>query len=650
MPNLPVCEYVKQKTGVDPANTQRAKDASALIEAATRLQGDLGSVLYNALVRLDGQTHLSGPPLTAPQLKMLAELADLAKSQPACPASAAQHLEDFSGAARRYTALYHTDVRPNVGLVIINKQEKTAVAEGTHYTPRHTLMRADGEIYENLTWMTKDEIDRIENRFAATNGLFAIQVEQSRDRPWGLQTLQEHKVTLGSGGFGSARLTRNVNTDEYLVFKKSHPNRVGPKPQPLQIMRGVNDGTAPGISRVHTSFTANSTRGGGLDHGEPSAYTITELGVIDAHRFISVFSAMSYALNPEYQNEPVALSIRKSMLEGQGLGQAALIMQRMETSPCKDPETVRQFKNTMALQMLRAVQHMHQRDRAHNDIKPDNFVFAYGNDGLLRVKLIDFDLNASVKESVGRARNVYAEVFAAPQVSSSEVNNRADRNDAYSVGCTIRVLNGEPLELLALRRLLAKGEIRDADNKRMKPVEDRRSIETRFLRLPELTALTDIANLLTHPHSGKRYTITEAIQSPLFTTPGNLMSDREFSQTAEKIIRQSYMLPSELRSNQHLVTICERLATLVSDQSSESLMGPMGEALTRQDTRLLIKRYKATHGAANYQAQLEAVEKQLGRENMAAGVRRGLRMLNVAHHMKSAAEREAGYVYKSPKK
>lgn len=218
------------------------------------------------------------------------------------------------------------------------------------------------------------------------------------------------------------------------------------------------------------------------------------------------------------------------------------------------------------------------------------------------------------------------------------------------MGCTLRLLNGEPLEMLVLQRMLVKGEIRDSKNKMIKPVEDRRSIESRFSQLPELTTLSDIVNLLSHPHSGKRYTISQALESPLFTQPNNLLSHSQFSQMAEKIIRQGYMLPREMIDQLGVLQQCEQALAQESGASTSSPFGPMVTALRQQDRDLLVDRYKNTHGEKKLKAQLDKVQSRVASENAFAVLRRGVRQLNIAHHLQSPAEREAGYVYKTPKK
>lgn len=651
MPNVQVNQYLTQQIGINPNQLSRSRDANALIQAAQNLNKKLSCVLYNAVVKKDGDTALTGPALTAHQLSELGRTAALAKNQPSCPENIREVIQDFAGAAHRYADfLTLGDDRENNVTNVINKQLQRAVEYETHATPRHTLMRRGSEIYEVLTWMTGSEVARMEKRFPNTNGLFSIRSERTRDRNWEDQSCKEHKITLGSGAFGAARIARQVSSDQYMVLKKVHPKDVGPKPVPTPTVRRVNDGSLPGVSRVYDSFMAHSTRGGGDMHAELSAYTLGELGIIDTHKFISIFSMMAYALNKQNESEPLARSILQQMV----LSDTPLAMlenlARINTNPCTNPETVRRFRNTFAQQMLQAVQQMHSRDRAHNDVKPDNFVLAYDSNNLLRVKLIDFDLNASVKESVGQARDVYAAVFSAPQVSSNQVNNQADRNDAYSMGCTLRLLNGEPLEMLVLQRMLVKGEIRDSNNKMIKPVEDRRSIESRFSQLPELTTLSDIINLLNHPHSGKRYTISQALESPLFTQSENLLSLSEFSQMAEKIIRQGYLIPREMTNQLGILQQVEKALAQQSGASENNPFGPMVTALRQQDRNLLVDRYKQTHGERKLKTQLDKAQSQVTSENTMAVLRRGMRQLSVSHHLKSSAEREAGYVYKTPKK
>lgn len=651
MPNVQVHEYLRQQIGIDPNQPHRSRDVHALLKAAQNLNSKLGCVLYNAVVKLDGNVVLTGPPLTAQQLDALRKTALVARNQPNCPEDLRGVIQDFAGAAHRYSNFLSQgdDQAKNVSNVI-NKQLRLAVKEGTHATPRHTLLRRGNEIYEVLTWMTKEEAARMEGRFADTNGLFSIEAERSRYRDWGELSFKEFKVTLGSGAFGAARVARQTSTDQYMVLKKVHPKDVGPRPAPTPIVRRVNDGSLSGVSRVYDSFMAHSTRGGGDRHVELSAYTLSEIGVVDTHKFISIFSMMSYALNTENPSEPLLDLIRQTMVESDDPLERMQKVVRLATNPCSNPETVRLFRNTFAQQMLQAVQQMHLRDRAHNDIKPDNFVLAYDQNKLLRVKLIDFDLNASVKESVGKARDVYAAAFSAPQVSSGEINNQADRNDAYSMGCTLRLLNGESIERLVVQRLIVKEKIRDSKNHLIKPVEDRRSIESRFAKLPELTTLSDLVDLLSHPHSGKRYTITEALESPLFTQPGSLLSPSQFSEMAEKIIRQGYLIPRDLIDQLGVIQQLEQAMGDRPGSSTSTPFGTMASVLSKQDDHLLIERYIQTHGEKKLRTQMDKAKSLAASENGLTALTRGMRQLSISHHLKSAAEREAGYVYKPPRK
>lgn len=359
MPNLQACEYLKQQTGVDLNTDEMAGNVNALIAAAHSLQGKLSCVLYNAVVKVDGDLVLSGSPVTAKQLFTLRLIAVLAKNRVSGTESIHTVIQDLEGAALRY-ANFLSRVRglgkTKFSTEILNKQLSLAIKDGTHATPRHTLARCGAEIYEILTWMAPEEIARVESRFPNTNGLFSIRSERSRNKEWGDEHFVEHKITLGSGSFGAARLARQVSTNEYMVFKKVHPQDVGPKPEVVPVIRGVNDGSLSGVSRVYDSFLAHSTRDGGNLHRELSAFTLSELGVVDAHKFISIFSLMSYALNKQYRSELFPRLILKQMAQGDSSLDTVGKIVRLGTNPCSDPEFVRRFRNTCAYQMLRAVQ------------------------------------------------------------------------------------------------------------------------------------------------------------------------------------------------------------------------------------------------------------------------------------------------------
>lgn len=652
MPNQTVTNYLCEKTGIDFERFSTQQNVRNLCNNAGLRGESLSNSLYCAVVKLDGDQILQGGGLTPSQLVCFKNLALKASQQPSCSEEGEKTLRNFAGAAERYNDFYTTSYGMDNDVDnVINKQERLALQKaGTTSTPRHTIMRRGNEVYEILTWMTKDEIHRLQSRFANTQGLFSIVAEKSRTREWGGEPLTECKVTLGSGAFGSARIARRVSDDQYMVFKKIHPNDNGPKPAPTPILKAVNDGRSSGVSKVYDSFFAVSTRDGGDIHPENSAYTLTEIGVIDTQKFTTLFSVMSYAFNSDYLNQPLAKVLNLEIIQNSGSAEQALVnISRIASSPCGDADHVRRFKNTMAYQMLQSVKQMHQHDRAHNDIKPDNFVLAYDNNNQLRVKLIDFDLSKSVSKTVGQARDVYVRAFTAPQASKNEINNNPACNDAFSMGCTFKLMNGEPIDSLVLQSMLLRNEIVSANGKSIKPVEDRRTIEARFKNIPELTTLNDLSNLLCHPHMKKRYTIEQALQSPLFKHADNMLSEQQFSEMAEKIVRHGHMIPTETVKNldgiQNLVNRVE--ANIRGNQPS--FFGPLSEALFKQDINLLTRKYVKTHGEQKLTEQLRKAKKEEQAGNASAVLRRGVRQLNINHHLKSKAEKEATYTYKSYK-
>ena len=621
MPNVQVNQYLVQKIGIDTNQLNPNKDMRALIFAAIVLHKNLSRTLYYAVVQQHQDTALTGPALSALQIHDLYKVALRAKNNRSCPRNIRNVINDFACAARHYSDfLALGDERAMNVSSVINKQGRQAAERQTHATPRHTLWRRGSEIYEVLTWMTQKEIARINSRFPATNGLFSLNAERSRSNQWGDQKVVEHKVTLGSGAYGVARIARQVSSDQYMVLKKEHPKGEGPKPLPTPIIQNINDGSQTGISQVYDSFMAYSTRGGGKAHVEPSVYTLSEMGVIDTHKFISIFSIMTYALNEENWSEELAKSFFDEMVSGATDLETEQNRVRIKANPCSDPRLVRRFRNTFAQQMLQAVEQMHAQDRAHNDLKPDNFILAYDSEKLLHVKLIDLDSSSSIKESVGRPRKIYTKLFAAPQVSSNQADNRADLNDAYSMGCTLRMLNGEPIRMLALQRRIVRGEINavDPNNQKVNLAENRRAIEGRFSKLPEMTCLADVIDLLCQPESGERYTISQALKSPLFSQQRNLLTRPQFTNMAEKIIRHGHLLSKGTIDQLEVMQHCEYLATRQSTQRTGLPFGPMVLTLRQQDRKLLFDRYTQTHGEERLNAKLREIKEEINTENALA--------------------------------
>ena len=89
----------------------------------------------------------------------------------------------------------------------------------------------------------------------------------------------------------------------------------------------------------------------------------------------------------------------------------------------------------VTLQILDAVQYIHAKQIVHRDLKPSNIMITYNGN---HVKLIDFGLSdadsyAILKQPAGTPG------FISPEQASSR---RADiRNDIYSLGCILEVMN-----------------------------------------------------------------------------------------------------------------------------------------------------------------------------------------------------------------
>lgn len=659
MPQSSVPEYVARHTGVDLQRPLHESSLRALVAKTVNQPEDgLTGALYKAVVKFDGENVLTGNGLTASELSRIRGVAVQAvRSGLLKNPVHVQRLQEFGATAGRFESMLTQRASDPDGVCsVINKQEQYAYfGSQKAAVPRHTIIRHREHLYEIMTWMTTEEMARLEARFAQTTGLFSLDVEKSvtdagavprvRDRQWGGQQFTEYKVTLGSGAFGSARIARRVSDDQYMIIKKTHPKDYGPKPDISRVIDGVNDGGSSGVIKVHDSFFARSTRDGGVTHTEKSAYTLTEMGVIDTHKFINLFSIMSYALNDAYINQPLCQMLRNNLLSNSSEFAGMVVNTvRLRENPCRQPELVRVFRNTMAFQMLEAVHQMHQKDMAHNDIKPDNFVLAYDENKNLRVKLIDFDLSRSVSQTVGKARDTYAIAFTAPQASKAGVNNRADVNDAFSLGCTFRLLSGQPLIALLEQSQALRGQLVDSKGKEIKPVEDRRAIEARFKHVPEITTLNDLSHLLCHPHMQKRYTVSQAMQSPLFTQPGNVMSSKDFSNMAEKIIRHGQMVPSGIQNALEPLKIIEAHQRGGNGQDQ---LGSMSDTLSSQDRGVVINRYINAHGEPALQRNLARAKNDQRVGNSTALLRRGMRQLNIGHHLKSDAEKEASYKYKS---
>lgn len=682
-----IADHIARTTGCNLLDGSSVENARALNKAAQTTDCRLQKHLYEGVVGFDANRPL-GSQLTIANLRTLSAIAtrslQLFRDSPRTSSVVAE----FGYMCDKYAELLECSRRdPRNGFEALNKQ--TTNAEYPNAVPRHTLWQHGPDTYELLTWMSDEEIERVQNRFARYDGIRGLTTEKTRLRRLHGELRQESKVTLGKGAFGTVALARHVQSDTYLALKKAHPIILADgeviHPKPLSILPRVNDGTRSGIATVFLSepgFSTSVSRA--LTHGlrEQSVYTMLELGVCDLQKLFDWLSYLRYLTHPDNVGAPDWQANLEHIFginpNGAGNSQvrrsatalADAATQRMEAvvrlsgSSFADPEKVRRFMNRLAFQMLESVNQMHQAGFAHNDIKPNNFVVATGPNGYLRVKLVDFDMSANIGNTIGVPREIYAKLYAAPQVQSTESNNNPRLNDAYSVGCSIKALEGATTMELIERRAMATGRrdefgesiasrlVKSATGaplvfsaNRNKPVMHRREIEALHRHLPEFADLHTISDLLCHPNSGKRYRIDEAMNAPPFNQPEAMLDEREFSDMLGQAIRHTRLIEQLHTSNQPTATNVLEAALLDANSAIEALS--ISSTNTLNATRHLESRARSRQSTQELIARRQIMERDVQDGNTEANIRRIGRALNPVNLLKSKDRKEAEYSYKS---
>ncbi len=688
MPNI--ADHIARTTGCHLIEGASDNNAKALLHSAQIMDCRLQKHLYDGVVGMIDNQAL-GCQLTATHLKTLAAVANksllLSRSSPRTSST----LGEFEYMCKRYAGLLEgkrseTSHTAPGKFTCINKQPKSR--EFPNAKPRHTLWQHGDETYEFLTWMSNEELNRVQGRFATHEGIWGVTSEKHRTKPLHGELRTENKITLGRGAFGTVALARHVQSDTYVALKKSHPIVLDDghvmHPKTLSIIPRVNDGTRSGIATVFLSeYLYSSSAAKTAQHGrlEKSTYTMLELGICDLQKMFDWLPLLRYLTDPAniqkdhwlrtlaelVKLDPNAAGNSRAMESPQALLNAVVEriegMVRLSGSTFGNPETVRKFMNRLAYQMLESVNQMHLAGYAHNDIKPNNFVVATTANGLLRVKLVDFDLSDKINEKIGVPRDVYAKLFSAPQVQSTEANNNPRLNDAYSLGCSIKALDGETLPELLQRREQATGRknefgeslatsmLKAATGDRLlisanrhKPVRHRREIEALHDNLPELAGLHTISDLLCHPHAGKRYSVEQAMRSPPFNQPDGMLSEREFSDMLSQALRHARIIEKLQTSNQ--TNPANDLQAMIKDCEQTMKSFTIREFNRANTMAHLESRALARRGRTELLSRSEAVDNQIMEGNAEAHMRRLGRSLNPANLFKSKDRKEAEYSYK----
>lgn len=537
------------------ANTET--NQHALSQLVKKDPAELVATLYDAVVGLHQGSRL-GSCLNAQAVVQLGDVANGMLRSYELPLEAKSALAEFSETCQLYRQLLAT--KPgNKQARVLRKTSKYQNGQLIE-RGRHTLRSVDGKIYEQLTWLTQPELDRIQSRFSDNCKLTLQKVGARQVKRFG-QEVREFKSQLGEGGFARTGLARWVNEDQYLVVRKM-PFNSSRKEEGIQqtILPGLNDGTQPRLVKTYDSLIEHSTRVA-QSESVSSYYEFMEAGIVDMEDFIAKFQLLRFAFDPANHDSPDAIDIKMAMVQKAArkaddgdIGTASQkAVNEVLSNPLSSPRVGTQFQNRLAYQMLQAINQMHQAGFSHNDIKPNNFVFAFDEQGLLVVKLIDFNLSEKIEQGIGRARQLFCLGFAAPQVGKSDATNHPIYNDAYSAGNTFRFLLGMPMSALEDNFWAAKNFDQFGKDRAHKTVSDRKDIEAKHKVIPEMAVLSELCDLLCHPKMSRRYTVKQALASPVFTQPQAMLSAQEFDRIGRILLKQSHFLNKQ----QHLGPLLE---------------------------------------------------------------------------------------------
>ncbi|MBC7513996.1 MAG: hypothetical protein H7234_06115 [Herminiimonas sp.] len=215
-------QYLRARTGIDIALPAREQSLAA-VDNAMRRHGRPGTVagaipgnteaIYDAVVGIDrvGDTDFDGTGraperLHAFELGKLVDCARALQSKAGVAPATSRALGEIATAAHAYQDL------------LVGKRQR--IAKGTAgLGSRHTLVRGiNGAVFEMTNSMSVAEVERFRKKTAMH--LPAIE-RPARTSVVDGKTL--YKIALGEGGFGKARIARDIMSDTYVAVKKVHP-------------------------------------------------------------------------------------------------------------------------------------------------------------------------------------------------------------------------------------------------------------------------------------------------------------------------------------------------------------------------------------------------------------------------------------------
>ncbi len=215
-------QYLRAYTGIDLALPVERQSLSAVDNVVQR-QGTPGAstpvrpstteAIYDAVVGVDrvgncnfDQTGEEPERLHASGLGKLSRIAREMQSKAGASPSTRQALSAIGSAAATYQ-----------DLLVGNRQRIPKDLNGLG--SRHTLVRGvNCTIFEMTNSMSEAEVATFRRKTAMH--VNAVERPAGTDVEGGQTT---YKIVLGVGGFGTARIARNIMNDTYVAVKKTHP-------------------------------------------------------------------------------------------------------------------------------------------------------------------------------------------------------------------------------------------------------------------------------------------------------------------------------------------------------------------------------------------------------------------------------------------